>query len=976
MTPAMRVGSIGSAINSTVFFFVFITQPPGNSSLEDVNHTTPSIESTTLPVELKLTLDHDANISIVIAPHPTLRPVLPKSITTRQALPDPTKPADPSLDTITLHHPDYRPLTATAATTEKEPKSSSTIMDMSDDGEAGTTSTHNHNNPEEETTTQTAQAMEAQAAGEEIAKAFATTEASTTEATTETITTTEEPTTTTTEAQQEEDTTTLGTIVADSPEGQQTVMEALQKAIDSSKLVFQNLTIVMPNFDPPAQSFLMLCLKKDNSGNGAPFLAGGNRAFYDPKRPFYNPPNYGGSPALSSVNPGVVGPIVPQVGTPSSQPVKETLIDVDILNHRLKLNKKIKLLDASYEPEGNSGDPTTFQDLYYGKWDKLMKEKKGLQYARSHIPGATHFNLNIATYPTWNDRQALYPADVFEEYVQLLGINKTDEIVVYARDLWVECCMQLGFGLCSGILNGGMDAWRRADLPSNDDAKPFEKGDWVANYNPTLVVTFEELTSTQADGYCVFSRLYWYNFLDARPRNEFFGFFGNKLFGPQKSRIPGTKSFPADELIRSDGFFATTAEILQKLQNIGFLQSRQSIVAGNSADEASVVILALKLIGENRARLYNGGLEEIRRRAPQFISAHGDFLKIRANRDHNAHEPGKAKGKVLTTITDRSRYACKQIRITPYRFFHLQIVVAVLIMEDKQPKVIENPGRESPVKDVVEESAAEQSAEVEPQPESKAPEQSPSWLANAWVRLDPGFRQPKIRPSSSTASSVKHQAQLIQQFVAESEKDEEAKESDDASSSLIAEQASKEGSFFGSKWVKSLVETVQKLGIEDTTKEEDKYTEEIKVGMPRKTTLDQVQLHQIQNDERTFLQAPLLNTELYDEWLQDFNIGEYNGEINMLLGYNPKLRQIYSKLVPAKVDNHMFWNRYFFKVHILELDKEIAEKSKEENKESGESGSGSAIEKDETWSMCSSANNDLQTTNPSKTPVTRDEKTT
>uniref|UniRef100_A0A915E153 Uncharacterized protein n=1 Tax=Ditylenchus dipsaci TaxID=166011 RepID=A0A915E153_9BILA len=68
------------------------------------------------------------------------------------------------------------------------------------------------------------------------------------------------------------------------------------------------------------------------------------------------------------------------------------------------------------------------------------------------------------------------------------------------------------------------------------------------------------------------------------------------------------------------------------------------------------------------------------------------------------------------------------------------------------------------------------------------------------------------------------------------------------------------------------------------------------------------------------------------------------------------------------------------------MDKEIAEKSKEEKKcyyyslnleESGESGSEVPL-KDETWSMCSSANNDLQDLDdePSKTPVTRDEKTT
>ncbi len=59
--------------------------------------------------------------------------------------------------------------------------------------------------------------------------------------------------------------------------------------------------------------------------------------------------------------------------------------------------------------------------------------QKGLQYSRSHIPGAINFNLNVATYPTWNEQQALYPEELFQEYVRKLGINANDEIVVYAR---------------------------------------------------------------------------------------------------------------------------------------------------------------------------------------------------------------------------------------------------------------------------------------------------------------------------------------------------------------------------------------------------------------------------------------------------------------------------------------------------------------------------------------------------------------
>lgn len=36
------------------------------------------------------------------------------------------------------------------------------------------------------------------------------------------------------------------------------------------------------------------------------------------------------------------------------------------------------------------------------------------------------------------------------------------------------------------------------------------------------------------------------------------------------------------------------------------------------------------------------------------------------------------------------------------------------------------------------------------------------------------------------------------------------------------------------------METVQKLGMEDTTKDEESYTEELRIGMPHNSNIDQV----------------------------------------------------------------------------------------------------------------------------------------
>ncbi|KAL3103913.1 hypothetical protein niasHT_022428 [Heterodera trifolii] len=184
------------------------------------------------------------------------------------------------------------------------------------------------------------------------------------------------------------------------------------------------------------------------------------------------------------------------------------------------------------------------------------------------------------------------------------------------------------------------------------------------------------------------------------------------------------------------------------------------------------------------------------------------------------------------------------------------------------------------------------------------------------------------------------------------------------------EAAQQQKGFFGINWVKQMasevVETVHKFATEDTIGDEAKCTEEIRIGGEtgggRKTLLDQCTLLQMQNDRRTFLQKPQRGAEFFDRWLFDFKISEYNGEINLLLGENSRLREIYAELVPSRVDNFTFWHRYFFKVHVKEMEKQaqdeqlkLAIDKKGILPAGGLSPAPSNGTRDD-WSMCSSSN--------------------
>ncbi|CAK5125547.1 unnamed protein product [Meloidogyne enterolobii] len=207
-----------------------------------------------------------------------------------------------------------------------------------------------------------------------------------------------------------------------------------------------------------------------------------------------------------------------------------------------------------------------------------------------------------------------------------------------------------------------------------------------------------------------------------------------------------------------------------------------------------------------------------------------------------------------------------------------------------------------------------------------------SWVNTAKEKKDIHEFSDTLQQGANTlAGATVKQAHHIQNLIApvpdNVANEEEKKTEEEGTSKQSSEETNKtckdKSGLFNFGWMKQVVDTVHKYATEDTV--EDECTEELFIGTGgRKTILDQFTLLQMQNDPRTFTQAPQQNVDLYKEWLNDFKISEYNGEINLLLSNNPRLREIYAELVPSQVDNNAFWNRYFFKVHLKELDKQIA----------------------------------------------------
>jgi len=80
----------------------------------------------------------------------------------------------------------------------------------------------------------------------------------------------------------------------------------------------------------------------------------------------------------------------------------------------------------------------------------------------------------------------------------------------------------------------------------------------------------------------------------------------------------------------------------------------------------------------------------------------------------------------------------------------------------------------------------------------------------------------------------------------------------------------------------------------------------------------QAQLYALATDPDTFLTEPHPDdAEEFTAWKPELD--KRQGEISELMVSNANIRKNYSTLVPEKVNHNLFWTRYFFKVHLIEL---------------------------------------------------------
>ena len=266
----------------------------------------------------------------------------------------------------------------------------------------------------------------------------------------------------------------------------------------------------------------------------------------------------------------------------SPSPVIEVAALVDMLGQ-----PGVSIVDASWYLPVDQRDPAA-------------------EYRAKHIPGAVFFDIDAVSDTTSGLPHTLAQPESFTVAMQTLGINAADTIVVYdsagifsaARAWWnfrVAGVEQVF------VLNGGLPAWEAAGKPVESVETRRPPGDFVAQYDWSLVRSFEAMLATVRNGGA--------QIVDARGAPRFQGTVPEPRPGLASGHITGSRNLHYANLL-SNGRLKPVPELRAAFDQAGVDVGSPVVATCGSGVTAAIVALSMAALGYSDVPIYDGSWSE------------------------------------------------------------------------------------------------------------------------------------------------------------------------------------------------------------------------------------------------------------------------------------------------------------------------------------------------------------------------------
>jgi len=237
---------------------------------------------------------------------------------------------------------------------------------------------------------------------------------------------------------------------------------------------------------------------------------------------------------------------------------------------------------------------------------RLLDARPLEEYRVGHLPGAVNFFALQTDDLEANRRGFPIPPERAERLFQGAGINSDSQVVIYddqgsryaARVFYV---LEFFGHSHVQVLNGGFKKWQSEGLPLTTDSPTISLGDFKPQANPAMIATAQWVNARLKDAN--------FKLLDARSVAEY---KGEKVQGPRGGHIPGAINLEWTRVLVS-GPIKTflDAPSLEKLFSDAQVSPSQEVVTYcQMGMRAADLYFALRLLGYERVRLYDGSWEE------------------------------------------------------------------------------------------------------------------------------------------------------------------------------------------------------------------------------------------------------------------------------------------------------------------------------------------------------------------------------
>jgi thiosulfate/3-mercaptopyruvate sulfurtransferase len=243
-----------------------------------------------------------------------------------------------------------------------------------------------------------------------------------------------------------------------------------------------------------------------------------------------------------------------------------------------------------------------------GTWHMPQLERDAhAEFVAAHIPGAVFFDIDRIADRRTSLPHMLPSAEEFADAVGALGVGSEDRVVVYdARGVVSAARVWWTFRAFEhervAVLDGGLRAWKAEGRPVATGEPTPTRRHFRAALRRELVRDLDAMRRNV--------RTPVEQVVDARSRGRFEGTEPEPRAGLRGGHIPGSLNLPYETLYRPDGTLLPPDALRSAFIEAGVDLGRPVTTTCGSGITASVLALALHVVGRPDAAVYDGSWTE------------------------------------------------------------------------------------------------------------------------------------------------------------------------------------------------------------------------------------------------------------------------------------------------------------------------------------------------------------------------------